>query len=212
MKFNSYKQVKTDFYYGIVKKFLAYRPVSTCEREKCVYLTFDDGPEPDITEFILEQLEHYNAKATFFCCGHNIADYPDLYNRIITEGHAVGNHTYSHLYGLSTKPQEYVNDVKRCDKKLPAGTILFRPPWGIINFREMLLLRRKRVVLWDVESGDVRTDYNLNNIITSIDAHVVKGEGIILFHFSKEHEQRTRKLLPPILEHCATAGYSFNTL
>ena len=211
MKFNSYQQVKTDFYFGIVKKFFAYHPKNTGSK-KCTYITFDDGPEPEITEFVLEQLAHYNAKATFFCCGHNITSHPNLYNRLISEGHAVGNHTYSHLYGLSTKPQEYVNDVRRCDEMLPKDTILFRPPWGIINFREMLLLWKKRVVLWDVESGDVRTDCNLNDILASIDAHVEKGNGIILFHFSKEHEQRTRKLLPPILKHCAAAGYLFNTL
>lgn len=210
MRLDSFKHFKSDVYFGIVKRFLAYHPVNA--GPKTLFLTFDDGPEPGITEFVLEQLAHHQAKATFFCCGHNVAAYPDLYDRLRTEGHAVGNHTYSHLYGPETKPRQYVDDVRRCDEMLSTRTVLFRPPWGIINFWEMILLRKKRIVLWDVESGDVRPDFQLDSILADIDAHADKERGIVLFHFSKEHEQRTRQLLPAILEHCTAKGYSFETL
>lgn len=210
MRLDSFKHFKTDMYFGIVKRFLAYHPDDA--RPNTLYLTFDDGPEPGITEFVLQQLALHKAKATFFCCGHNVAAHHELYERLRAEGHAVGNHTYAHLYGPETKPSQYVADVRKCDELLPAGTVLFRPPWGIINFREMLLLRKKRIVLWDVESGDVRPDYDLNGILADIDAHAARGQGIVLFHCSQEHEHRTRVLLPAILEHCAARGYSYETL
>lgn len=210
MRLDSFKHFKTDMYFGIVKSFLAYHPVNT--GTMTVFLTFDDGPEPGVTEFVLEQLALHQAKATFFCCGCNVAAHPDLYDRLMAEGHAVGNHTYSHLYGPETEPRHYADDVRKCDEILSTSTILFRPPWGILNFWEMFLLRKKRIVLWDVESGDVRPDVELTSILADIDAHTAKGQGIVLFHFSKEHEQRTRLLLPAILEHCTIKGYSFETL
>ena len=208
MRFHSYEQFKTDFYFGIVRKFFAYHPKGN--GRKTMYLTFDDGPEPGITEFVLDQLAHYQAKATFFCCGHNVAAHADLYNRLLLEGHAVGNHTFSHLNGLQTPASRYIDDVRQCDR-LTGSPVLFRPPWGIMNFRELFALRHKKVILWDAESGDVRADYQLPQVFTDIDQHAAEN-GIVLFHFSKEHELRTRQLLPQILERYAGKGYTFATL
>jgi peptidoglycan/xylan/chitin deacetylase (PgdA/CDA1 family) len=206
MKFGSFQQFRQGVYFGIIKKFLAYRPAA--RQQKGMYLTFDDGPEPGITEFVLDQLAAHRAKATFFCCGHNIDAHRSLYDRILNEGHAVGNHTYSHLDGLQTAPRGYVADVMRCDQAM-SHPVLFRPPWGMMNFRELLALRQKRIVLWDVESGDVRPDYILSDSIRAIDSHLADNNCIVLFHFSKEHEERTRVLLPAILSHYSEQGYAF---
>lgn len=198
------KRVRASFYFHFFKRFISYRPSGGG-----VFITFDDGPEPEITEFILEELAKYNAKATFFCCGYNMKKNKYLLDRIVSEGHVVANHTYSHLNGLSTPVGEYVNDVLKVDTILP--TKLFRPPWGQLNMREYMKLTSKKVVLWDVESGDVTEKYNKEKLIEYWNNNVRDGK-IILFHFSEEHAVRTKDLLPDFLRIFSEKGFTFDII
>lgn len=107
-------------------KYLSRRKIKSAS--KVLYLTFDDGPEPNITEFILNELHEHNIKATFFCCGSNIEKYPDLFQQIQEKGHLLGNHTYSHVNGLKISYKDYVDDIAGCEKHVANN--IFRPPWG----------------------------------------------------------------------------------
>ena len=145
-----------------------------------VFLTFDDGPDPEVTPWILDTLGKYNAKATFFCLGKNVEKYPDLFERIKKEGHAVGNHSYSHLDGWKTRNKDYFEDVEKADKLI--GRNLFRPPYGRIKPSQIRELKKKyKIVMWDVLSGDFdpgkKTNKRLENII-----QVTKSGSIIVFH------------------------------
>ena len=207
MKFGSFQQFMECAYFGIIRKFLAFHPVES--QQKQLFLTFDDGPEPGITEFILDLLTQYQAKATFFCCGHNVDANPQLFEQIRSAGHSIGNHTYSHINGLATAPRAYLDDVKKCDERT-GKTILFHPPWGMLNLREIYALRHKTLVLWDAESGDVRSDYSLEKVCHDIDRCLdTQGNCIVLFHFSNEHENRTRAILPQLLEYYTEKGCVF---
>ncbi len=197
-------RIKASFYFHVIRSLIAYHP-----KGEGIYLTFDDGPEPGITEFVLDELAKYNAKATFFCCGKNMVKKRLLLDRIAAEGHVIANHTFSHINGLNTPIDEYVADVKRVDTVQP--TTLFRPPWGQMNFREYIKLRDKKIVLWDVESGDVINKYNKDSIIEKW-KKTVKPGSIVLFHFSEEHAERTKDLLPTFLTMFDKMGYSFKSI
>lgn len=164
-----------------------------------VYLTFDDGPEPGITEFILDELKKYNAKATFFCKGENCIKYPELYKRIIEEGHTVANHTFSHINGWDTPHKDYIKDVEKCE--LSTKSHLFRPPWGKLTFKQYWRLSKKyRIVLWDIASGDTGlAHFNLEESLQSLKMNTSKGK-IVLFHFCKRHENETKQILPLYLQ------------
>ena len=164
-----------------------------------VYLTFDDGPEPGITEFVLEELSKYDAKATFFCTGKNIEKYPALLKRILDEGHSVGSHTYSHIHAHRVGWKRYLEDVKQFDEHL--DTPLFRPPWGAMTFRTFFSFRKtKDIVLWHLSSNDFALEkFNLSHSLE----HLKKGtkEGVIvLFHFCHRHEKETKQILPLYLD------------
>lgn len=178
--------------------------------QKVIYLTFDDGPEPDITEFILKILEQYNAKATFFCVGNNIQKNPLLYQRIWENGHQLGNHTMSHLNGKETNSWIYIKNVSRFSELY--GTHLFRPPWGALDIVECFILSLKyRIVLWDVDSTDWMTErgeqYELEELVEK-----TKNGSIVLFHFSQEHQNRTKLILPAYMEVMSKQGFRFLSL
>src|SRR5512145_1141163 len=124
--------------------------------ERVLYLTFDDGPHPEITPFVLQQLKQFNALATFFCVGKNVADYPEIYQQVINEGHAVGNHTFNHLDGWKTNTEIYLKDVEEASHYIDSS--LFRPPYGKItsvqakNLKPVMRGRQPQVVMWDVVS------------------------------------------------------------
>lgn len=164
-----------------------------------IYLTFDDGPEPGITEFVLDELNKYNAKAIFFCKGENCTKYPELYNKIVEQGHIVANHTYSHINGWETNDVEYINDVEKCEQMVK--THLFRPPWGKLTFKQYKQLSKEyRIVLWDNVSGDTKLDdFDFEKQMQSLKANTAKGK-IILFHFCNRHEKETKALLPAYLQ------------
>ena len=122
-------------------------------KKKEVFLTFDDGPDPNVTPWVLDQLKVFKAKATFFCVGNNVEKFPDLYDRIINEGHSVGNHTYSHVNGWETDYEKYIVNVKKCSHVF--GSSLFRPPHGRINRRQIKKLKSTyKIIMWSLLSGD----------------------------------------------------------
>lgn len=168
-------------------------------KSKGVYLTFDDGPEPDITEFVLEELARHKAKATFFCAGKNIEKYPALLKRILDEGHSVGSHTYSHINAHRVSSGLYLNDVKRFDAQIE--TPLFRPPWGAMTLRTFFSLRKtKDIVLWHLSSNDFALDrFDLQHDLEKLKKGT-KGGQIVLFHFCHRHENETRQILPLYLD------------
>ena len=124
--------------------------------EKVLYLTFDDGPIPELTPWVLETLAAYQAKATFFCVGHNVEKHPDIFQRILAEGHAVGNHTYHHLNGWKNDATTYLKDSLKADEAMSqyTRTDLFRPPYGRLTQKQLHQHRHKHIVMWDVLTGD----------------------------------------------------------
>lgn len=174
--------------------------------KKVVYLTFDDGPEGDITDWVLDELKKYQAKATFFCKGENVLRNDRLYNRIVSEGHAIGNHTYHHINAFEKSAKEYVDDVELANGILK--TNLFRPPWGALTLSSFLnLVRRYRIIYWSLLSGDTEFDQlNLEQNMQKMYSKTRPGE-IVLFHSCKRHENETRQILPIYLEWLDKNGY-----
>ena len=172
---------------------------------KEIFLTFDDGPEPGITEFVLDELKRYHFKATFFCKGSAVKKYPELYRRILAEGHAVGNHTWSHIPAYLAAGQEYVEDVSRAGRLIPSK--LFRPPNGCLTFLIWLALRKKyKIIYWTIGSGDwCKENLNVEKCLQNLTR--TQAGDIILFHFSLDLETGTRQLLPPYLDWLHQNGF-----
>ena len=179
--------------------------------EKKVYLTFDDGPEGDITDFVLDELKKHSAKATFFCKGENVEKNNKQFQRILDEGHAVGNHTYSHINSFDTKTEVYINDVIKADKVIHSH--LFRPPWGSITIWAFLKLYfRFKIVYWSLMSGDTEGGLlGINRCMDRLKASTRKGD-IVLFHSCKIHENETKQILPRYLEWLKNEGYQCEKL
>ncbi len=179
--------------------------------DKTVFLTFDDGPHPEITPWVMEQLSRYNAKATFFCVGQNVERHPAIYRQVLEAGHQTGNHTFNHLNGWRTPANEYLNNIERCAQVV--NSKLFRPPYGRIGRRQLQALRKQgyQVVMWDVLTcdyeQDLDTDKALKNILRSI-----KPGSIVVFHDSLKAQKQLQILLPKVLQHLAINGYTFKTL
>ena len=170
-----------------------------------VFLTFDDGPEPGITEFVLDELAKYNFKATFFCRGDNVEKYPELLNRIKKDGHAIGNHTYSHVHSFNCNFKEYCADVDKADRVL--NTPLFRPPHGSHTLLTFLRLKKRyKSYFWALNSDD--SAMNRFDYYKSIDMlkNQTKVGDIVLFHFCHKHEKETRVLLPEYLKWLSNNG------
>lgn len=186
-----------------LKRFEVCRVATT---EKVVYLTFDDGPEPAITEFVLEQLAKYGYKATFFSRGDNAEKHPQLLQRLRDEGHALGNHTYSHIHSFKLSGKAYADDVMRCNPVLQ--TSLLRPPYGCLKLSAWLRLRKDYTIFyWSLNSGDSDMGhYNYENSMRTLKTLTSPGE-VVLFHFCHKHEKETRELLPEYLEWLHQQGF-----
>lgn len=185
--------------------------------EKTLYLTFDDGPVPGATEFVLHTLDRFSIKATFFCIGDNIRKHPDIFKKIIDEGHAIGNHTFNHLNGWKNKSSHYVENAMLCHdemaKHLPPGKIvkLFRPPYGRITRRQINALANYKIVMWDVLS----MDYNKKQLPHICLLHTVnftRPGSIIVFHDSVKAEKSMAFTLPRYIEHFKERGYTFKAI
>lgn len=176
-----------------------------CHKE--VYLTFDDGPIPESTPWTLDLLKRMGVRATFFCVGDNVRKYPHLYERIVKEGHAVGNHTFNHLNGAFTSSSRYVDNA--CKAQEFIQTNLFRPPHGIIRWRQMRMLNgRYRMVMWDVLSADYRADITPEQCLDRVVKYSRPGS-VIVFHNNIKSEVNMRYALPRAIEILRAEGYSF---
>ncbi len=175
--------------------------------EKKIYLTFDDGPTPGITEWVLSVLDEYNAKASFFCLGENVEKYPEIFNHIINNGHSVGNHTYSHLNGWLNKNSKYFNDIERADTIIKSK--LFRPPYGKIKPSQIKYLKEKyRIVIWDVLSKDYDLSISPEKCYNRV-LRKAKSGSIIVFHDTIKAQKNLQYALPRILEYYNNKGFEF---
>lgn len=178
--------------------------------EKVIYLTFDDGPVPEATPFVLEQLAVYKAEATFFCVGENAMKNPDLLKAIQTAGHSVGNHTYNHLNGWKTQTATYINNIEKCKNILPSR--LFRPPYGKITPAQYLHLRKEyQLVLWDVVSYDFDAGLTPYDCLEALKRYVKAGS-VVVFHDSAKSISTLRRVLPETLAYFSDLGYSFRKI
>ncbi len=197
---------KTPFWLRSLYPSLVWRmPV---EGEKKIYLTFDDGPHPQATPFVLEQLAAYGAKATFFCIGKNVVAEPEIYQRIIAEGHSIGNHTQHHLNGWKTDDVTYLNDIAMAERSIASN--LFRPPYGRIKRSQIKSLQQqqKKIIMWDVLSADFDTRLTGEACLAYVLYHTQPGS-IILFHDSEKAWDRMSVALPKVLKHFSERGFRF---
>ncbi|MFD1062351.1 polysaccharide deacetylase family protein [Winogradskyella litorisediminis] len=191
-----------------------------------LFLTFDDGPTPEITPWVLDLLKQYNAKATFFCIGANIEKHPKIFKRIITEGHSVGNHTQNHFKGWECNTQNYIENVLKCEEflsKLNTSTALsvtkssysklFRPPYGKLKNKQAKKLQELgyKIVMWDVLSFDwdnsVSEEKCLQNVLK-----FTKNGSIIVFHDSVKASRNLKAVLPKVLKNYVGKGFGFESL
>jgi len=179
-------------------------------KEKIVFLTFDDGPAPGITDFVLDTLSLHKAKATFFCIGQNIDRHPELFQRIHNEGHGVGNHTYHHLNGWKTSDTMYLDSAERTRSLVKSK--LFRPPYGRIRKSQIeLLLPRYSIVMWNVLSYDYDKNVSSRTCYNNIVENTQPGS-IIVMHDSIKAEKNVRTVLPDLLEHFIGKGFRFEAI
>lgn len=178
-------------------------------REKILYLTFDDGPHPTITPFVLDLLKDHGAKASFFCIGHNVERYPAIYARILAEGHSVGNHTYDHKNGFKTKKEEYLEDVKKARYLIDSR--LFRPPYGRLRTSQARKLNQYRIIMWDVLSGDFDPLLSREKCLKMVKIKARSGS-IIVFHDSEKAREKLEFVLPKILTFFSEKGYRFENI
>ncbi|TCJ13279.1 polysaccharide deacetylase family protein [Flaviaesturariibacter flavus] len=180
-----------------------------------VYLTFDDGPHPEITPWVLDQLKAWGAKATFFCIGKNVVNHPDVFARISTEGHAIGNHTHNHLNGWKTDAATYLANVRTAAEHIPAK--LFRPPYGRIRgaqargIASAMGVPAARIIMWDVLSADFDRGITPEKCTRNVLRHTVPGS-IIVFHDSEKAWPNLQHTLPAVLREFAARGYQMKTL
>jgi peptidoglycan/xylan/chitin deacetylase (PgdA/CDA1 family) len=178
--------------------------------EQKVFLTFDDGPTPEITEWVLEQLKKYNAKATFFCIGNNIEKYPEIFQKTIAEGHAIGNHTFNHLNGWKTSTEVYIENVKLYETQNPKLVTrnLFRPPYGKIKHSQSKILRKLgyKIIMWDVLSRDYDQSISATQCLENVLSNIETGS-IIVFHDSVKAEHNLKYVLPKTLEFLKENGF-----
>lgn len=188
--------------------------IQTTQKE--LFLTFDDGPIPGPTDFVLETLKKYSCKATFFCIGDNIRKHSDVFKKIVDQGHVIGNHTFNHLKGWSTPTAKYIDNVKQFDNQLIIDNCslkidLFRPPYGRITRRQIKALSEYKIVMWDVLS----IDYNKNISPEACLQNSIRATrlgSIVVFHDSMKAERNMTYALPRFIEHFVEQGYEFKSL
>jgi len=185
--------------------------------EKVIYLTFDDGPTPKITEWVLNELKKYEAKATFFCVGKNVTKHPNLASAIVNDGHAIGNHTYNHIKGAHKTTDKYLADVIYAENTIQKITNikpnLFRPPYGKFKISQSKQLRKKgyKIIMWDVLSADfdntITTEQCLHNVIKN-----TENGSVITFHDSKKAHGNLKFVLPKVLKYYSEKEYAFEKI
>lgn len=182
-------------------------------KENEIYLTFDDGPHPQVTQFVLDELKKYNAKATFFCIGKNVKEHFDIYKQIISEGHRPGNHTFNHLNGWKTTDKKYLDDIKQAADIIDSP--FFRPPYGRATKFQMKALQEDKfqlkTIMWDVLSGDFDEKITPENCYLNV-VKYAKAGSIIVFHDSLKALPRLQYALPLVLRFFSEKGFVFKVL
>ncbi|WP_347373851.1 polysaccharide deacetylase family protein [Aequorivita sp. Q41] len=176
-----------------------------------VYLTFDDGPIPEVTPWVLDELKKYDAKATFFCIGENVKKHPEIYKRISSEGHAVGNHTFNHLNGVKTTPSNYIENTIQASALI--NSKLFRPPYGRIFPKQAKMLQKKgfKIVMWNIISYDYDASISGEKCLQNVLKHIKPGS-VIVFHDSLKAEKNLRYVLPKVLEFILEKGWKTSSI
>jgi peptidoglycan/xylan/chitin deacetylase (PgdA/CDA1 family) len=204
---------RTPFFLPLLYPALTWRiPVES----KQIFLTFDDGPVPGPTEFVLETLAKSKAKATFFCIGDNVRKYPHIFDTILAQGHTVANHTYNHVNGWQTGVDEYVENILKCSEVMQSlfqGKVnrMFRPPYGRITRKQINALSQFQIIMWDVLTIDynsrLKPDRCLRNSIAA-----TRNGSIVVFHDSLKAVKNLTYVLPLYLEHFSNQGFEFNVI
>ena len=189
---------------------------------KCLYLTFDDGPHETATPFVLDTLKQFDAKATFFCIGKNVYQHRTVFERILAEGHTVGNHTQNHTNGWKSNDFFYMKDIQLAKELIPSN--LFRPPYGRIKRSQIKLLQKSynknnekaddsvfNIIMWSVLSGDFDKNISKEKCLENVLKTTEKGS-IIVFHDSAKAFERMEYSLPKTLEHFSKLGYQFKAI
>ncbi len=205
----------------LAKKIFANYIWEMPSESKTLYLTFDDGPTPDVTNWTLDTLSHYNAKATFFCVGKNVSQHPEIFKNIQDKGHKIGNHTNNHIKGWRTSTKNYLANIKEAQKVIDLqqnktdsrSQILFRPPYGQIRPKQGKALKELgyKVIMWNVLSFDWDKDVSKETCLENVLSNVKEGS-VIVFHDSVKAEKNMRYTLPKVLEHFSQRGFTFKPI
>jgi len=177
---------------------------------KVIYLTFDDGPVPEVTPQILEILDNYCWKATFFCVGENVKKYPDTYNEVVRRGHKTANHTFNHIKGFSYNTTEYLSNVEKASKLISSN--LFRPPHGQITYKQISALKRDyQIIMWDVITHDYNKKLTPEQVFSNIKNNLRNGS-IVVFHDSVKAKKNVLEVLPKAIKFWESEGYKSEIL
>ncbi|MBO7636364.1 MAG: polysaccharide deacetylase family protein [Paludibacteraceae bacterium] len=194
----------------VFRKFFPKTVWRLPKKEKTVFLTFDDGPIPEETPFVLDILRQHNIKATFFCVGENVKKHPDIFQMVLNDGHVVGNHTYNHLAGFTNFSKHYIDNVAKADEFIHSH--LFRPPHGTFRIGEFFFLRRHyTIVFWDVVTRDYNNKLSGEEVLNIVKRYTRNGS-IIVFHDSLKASKNMRYALPRAIEYLKSEGYHFDVL
>ena len=178
--------------------------------EKKVYLTFDDGPIPEVTPWVLDELDKYGAKATFFCVGQNVEKYGDIFHQLKSQGHTIGSHTYNHISGWASDNLDYMLNVRKASKICESN--IFRPPYGKIRPSQTRFLKHHyRIVMWDVLSGDFDPNISAEQCLQNVLKNTIAGS-IVVFHDSIKSFEKLKFVLPRVLNYYSEQGYQFVNL
>ncbi len=207
-------------YPWILKKLYPKR-LSRITAKKTLFLTFDDGPIPEITPWVLDLLKKHSAKATFFCIGDNVRKHPEVFEQIKTKGHAFGNHTFNHFDGWKTRTSDYIENFKKAEEiiesqlqqKLTSEEKLFRPPYGKIKNKQAAKIANLgyKIVMWDVITGDYDKNYDAEECLKNT-RNLISSGSIIVFHDSLKAEKNLKYVLPKLLVEYTEKGWKFESL
>lgn len=177
---------------------------------RSVYLTFDDGPTPKVTQWVLDLLDQYKAGGTFFCLGRNVDAHPEIYNEIVKRGHSVGNHTYSHMKGYSASVSRYMDDIRIAGELIDSK--LFRPPYGrILPQQVRAALHHYKIIMWEVLSVDYNPKISGDRVVKNVISNVRPGS-IVVFHDSDKASKNLYYALPKVLEFLKQEGYEMKVI